>query len=182
MVQKNKTMKCSVWLFTFGLRGIAGTITYSSQTHPHWFFNFVSKSKPWSLLPNAGEVQSKLQVQGTHWGKWLQHLRLHQVEARRQADVCFTERAWEAPTRSQGSTKTPVHTLPAYAPVLASLQYELRLAAEQFTYNSVDVTVISTLLSHKCTFVTVRNISRVSIICTFKLFSSVCVNVLQYIQ
>lgn len=67
----------------------------------------------------TGEVQPELQVQGAHWGKRLQHLRLSPLEAWGKADVRFTERAREAAARPQGSTKAPVHSLPAHAPILA---------------------------------------------------------------
>lgn len=73
----------------------------------------------------TGEVQPELQVQGAHWGKRLQHLRLPPLEARWKADVRFAERAGEAPARSQGSTKAPVHSLPAHATILAAQVWTL---------------------------------------------------------
>lgn len=73
------------------------------------------------LLPLiTGEVQPKLQVQGAHRGKRLQHLCLPPLEARRQADVCLAERTGEAAARSQGPAEAPVHPLPAHAPILAA--------------------------------------------------------------
>lgn len=72
------------------------------------------------MLPSltAGEVQPELQVQGAHRGKWLQHVRLPPLEARRQADVRLPERTGETTAGSQGPAEAPVHPLPAHAPIV----------------------------------------------------------------